>query len=303
MSDLERRAVVIEDDDDVRTLLTQLLQQAGFDVTAADNGAAGIRAVRELDADLVTLDLNLPDLDGIEVCRRIRDISEAYIVMLTGRPDEIDRLVGLETGADDYLTKPFSPRELRARVAAMMRRPRTRAAATAPPAATAETEAAEGVMRHGDLEVDVEGRIVLLEGKELDLTRTEFDLLATLLSGPRRVWPRDSLLRAVLRRHHLSLTRRLCQGDLALDRETREVWRADRPIDLTPREFDLLELLIAHPRQVFSRETLLNRIWGYDHVADPNVVEVYISSLRDKIGDKDRQLIRTVRGVGYTLRG
>jgi DNA-binding response OmpR family regulator len=110
-------------------------------------------------------------------------------------------------------------------------------------------------------------------------------------------------IRAVLRRHHLSLTQRLSLGDLAVDRETREVWRGDRPIDLTPREFDLLELLIAHPRQVFSRETLLNRIWGYDHVADPNVVEVYISTLRDKIGDKERQLIRTVRGVGYTLKG
>jgi DNA-binding response OmpR family regulator len=110
-------------------------------------------------------------------------------------------------------------------------------------------------------------------------------------------------VRAVLRRRNLSLARRLCQGDLSLDRETRAVWRADHPIDLTPREFDLLELMIAHPRQVFSRETLLNRIWGYDHVADPNVVEVHISALREKIDDKDRQIIRTVRGVGYTLRG
>jgi len=194
MSDLDRRAVVIEDDADVRALLTQLLQQAGFEVTEAETGAAGVRAVRDLDADLVTLDLNLPDLDGIEVCRRIRDISEAYIVMLTGRPDEIDRLVGLETGADDYLTKPFSPRELRARVAAMMRRPRTRLSNGNAPAATADH--AEP-LRHGDLEVDIEGRIVLLAGKELDLTRTEFDLLATLLGGPRRVWPRESLLRAV----------------------------------------------------------------------------------------------------------
>ena len=193
MSDLDRRAVVIEDDEDVRALLTQLLQQAGFEVTEAETGAAGVRAVRELDADLVTLDLNLPDLDGIEVCRRIRDISEAYIVMLTGRPDEIDRLVGLETGADDYLTKPFSPRELRARVAAMMRRPRTRAASAAAAPADNHSEP----IKHGDLEVDVEARIVMLEGRELDLTRTEFDLLATLLSGPRRVWPRESLLRAV----------------------------------------------------------------------------------------------------------
>ncbi len=193
MSEHERSAVVIEDDPDVRALLTELLQQSGFDVAEAASGAEGVRLVRERDADLVTLDLNLPDLDGIEVCRRIRETSEAYIVMLTGRPDEIDRLVGLETGADDYLTKPFSPRELRARVAAMMRRPRRR------PAAAEETAAREspGMLRHGGLEVDVEGRLATLDGVELDLTRTEFDLLATLLSGPRRVWPRETLLRMV----------------------------------------------------------------------------------------------------------
>src|SRR6201994_219648 len=197
MSDLERRAVVIEDDADVRALLTQLLQQSGFEVTEAETGAAGVRAVREVEADLVTLDLNLPDLDGIEVCRRIREVSEAYIVMLTGRPNEIDRLVGLETGADDYLTKPFSPRELRARVAAMMRRPRRRntAAPAAPPPAPAPDQSE--IMRLGELEVDLEGRLAHLSGSELPLTRIEFDLLATLLSGPRRVWPRETLLRTV----------------------------------------------------------------------------------------------------------
>ena len=110
-------------------------------------------------------------------------------------------------------------------------------------------------------------------------------------------------IRAILRRHHLSLGRRLSVGDLQLDRETREVWRAGQPIDLTPREFDLLAVLAAHPRQVFSREMLLNRVWGYDYVADPNLVEVHISALREKLGDKARQLIRTVRGVGYALRG
>src|ERR1700760_2059733 len=165
MSDLERRAVVIEDDADVRALLTQLLQQSGFEVTEAETGAAGVRAVREVEADLVTLDLNLPDLDGIEVCRRIREVSEAYIVMLTGRPDEIDRLVGLETGADDYLTKPFSPRELRARIAAMMRRPRRRD----PPEPVAP-EPEHEQFRHGDLEVDVEARIAILGERELELT-------------------------------------------------------------------------------------------------------------------------------------
>jgi DNA-binding response OmpR family regulator len=110
-------------------------------------------------------------------------------------------------------------------------------------------------------------------------------------------------IRAILRRHHLSLGRRLSVSDIQLDRETREVWRAGQPIDLTPREFDLLAVLAAHPRQVFSREMLLNRVWGYDYVADPNLVEVHISALREKLGDKARQLIRTVRGVGYTLRG
>jgi two-component system OmpR family response regulator len=192
MTETERRAVVIEDDDDVRSLLTQLLRQSGFLVTEAASGADGVRAVREADPDLVTLDLNLPDLDGIEVCRRIREITEAYIVMLTARPDEIDRLVGLETGADDYLTKPFSPRELRARVAAMMRRPRARTSTAA-----ATEDQGPDMLRHGDLEVDVQGRLATLEGQELDLTRTEFELLVTLLSGPKRVWPRESLLRAV----------------------------------------------------------------------------------------------------------
>jgi DNA-binding response OmpR family regulator len=110
-------------------------------------------------------------------------------------------------------------------------------------------------------------------------------------------------IRAILRRHHLSLRHHLSVGDLRLDRETREVWRAERPIDLTPREFELLAVLMEHPRQVFTREMLLNRVWGYDYAADPNLIEVHISALRAKLGDTDRQLIRTVRGVGYTLRG
>ena len=202
VSEHDRQAVVIEDDPDVRALLVELLQQSGFTVADCSAGAEGLRAVRERDPDLVTLDLNLPDLDGIEVCRRLRETSEAYVIMLTARPDEIDRLVGLETGADDYLTKPFSPRELRARVAAMMRRPRRRGPAAPAPApepvpATAPPAQDGEIMRLGRLEVDLEGRLAHLEGSELPLTRIEFDLLATLLSGPRRVWPRETLLRTV----------------------------------------------------------------------------------------------------------
>jgi DNA-binding response OmpR family regulator len=193
----DRAAVVIEDDPDVRALLVELLQQSGFSVTDCSAGTDGLRAVRDRDPDLVTLDLNLPDLDGIEVCRRLRETSEAYVIMLTARPDEIDRLVGLETGADDYLTKPFSPRELRARVAAMMRRPRRRATAAAPEQAAPAPADQSEIMRLGELEVDLEGRLAHLSGSELPLTRIEFDLLATLLSGPRRVWPRETLLRTV----------------------------------------------------------------------------------------------------------
>ena len=183
-------AVIIDDDADIRALIAELLRQSGFEVTEAASGTDGLAAVRDVEPDVVTLDLNLPDLDGIEVCRRIREVTDAYVVMLTARPDEIDRLMGLEIGADDYLTKPFSPRELRARIAAMLRRPRSGSAAT-PSAAASEP------VRHGGLEVDIEGRLATLDGVELDLTRTEFDLLATLLSGPRRVWPRETLLRTV----------------------------------------------------------------------------------------------------------
>ena len=182
-------AVIIDDDPDICALIAELLRQSGFEVTEAASGADGIAAVREVEPDVVTLDLNLPDLDGIEVCRRIRELTDAYVVMLTARPDESDRLMGLEIGADDYLTKPFSPRELRARIAAMLRRPRS--GSSAGPAAATES------VRHGGLEVDIEGRLAMLDGVELDLTRTEFDLLATLLSGPRRVWPRETLLRTV----------------------------------------------------------------------------------------------------------
>jgi DNA-binding response OmpR family regulator len=188
----DRRALVVEDDPDIRALLGELLGQSGFSVTEVGDGAAALGALAEQEPDLVTLDLNLPDLDGIEVCRRIRQTSDAYVIMLTARPDEIDRLVGLETGADDYLTKPFSRRELRARVAAMMRRPRRRGE-PAPAPAGEEHE----VLSVEALTVDVDARTAVLDGAELDLTRTEFDLLVVLLRGPRRVWSREALLRLV----------------------------------------------------------------------------------------------------------
>jgi sigma-B regulation protein RsbU (phosphoserine phosphatase) len=122
-----RRAVVIEDHDDIRALLVRAVGMDGFDVTAAATAQAGLESVRRTRPDLITLDLSLPDLDGLEVCRRVRQFSDAYLLMVTARPGEEDRLRGLEFGADDYISKPFSPRELRARIDAMFRRPRARA--------------------------------------------------------------------------------------------------------------------------------------------------------------------------------
>ncbi|MDR6622418.1 response regulator transcription factor [Sinomonas atrocyanea] len=198
----ERRAVVVEDDADMRSLLARTLQRHGFDVALAGTGAEGLRMVGEHRPDLVTLDLNLPDLDGTEVCRRIRAVSDAYVMMITGRADEIDELMGLQIGADDYISKPFSPRTVQARVEAMFRRPRTAVPASAVPSQEATVAAAAPApggsrLAHGALEVDVDARLVLLDGEELALTRTEFDLLVLLIGAPRRVWTREMLLRSV----------------------------------------------------------------------------------------------------------
>src|SRR6478672_1020271 len=199
------RAVVIEDDDDIRLLISTVLEQRGLDVRGAASGLAGLALVQEHQPDLVTLDLGLPDIEGFEVCRRLRTISDAYVVMVSASGDEVDQLLGLEIGADDYITKPFSPRDLRARVGAMLRRPRGATPAAAglaadepaseEPAATAEATPAEESAHR--LTVDVESRVAVLDGEELTLTRTEFDLLAALFGQPRRVWTREALLRTV----------------------------------------------------------------------------------------------------------
>ena len=219
------RVLVIDDELTMREFLEMGLGYEGFEVRTAGDGLEGLEAAHTWGPDLVILDRMLPSLDGLEVCRRLRAGGEVGVLMLTARGDVDDRVEGLEAGADDYLPKPFTFKELLARV------------------------------------------------------------------------------RAVLRRRGVALGRVLVYADLSLDRETREVTRADRTVELTPREFELLELFLGHPRQVFSRETILNRIWGYDFEGDGNVIEAHVSALREKLGDRDRTLIRAVRGVGYTLRG
>ncbi|WP_029431492.1 response regulator transcription factor [Blastococcus sp. URHD0036] len=187
----EQSVLVVEDTDEIRELVVTVLTRAGMDVRAVGTGAEALEEVRRSAPDVVVLDLGLPDADGTEVCRQIRAESECYVLMLTARAEEVDLLIGLAVGADGYMAKPFSPRELVARVQVMLRRPRVPAAPE--PATTVE----EHVRRLAELEVDEDSREVRVDGTVVDLTRTEFDLLAALASRPGRVLQRETLLREV----------------------------------------------------------------------------------------------------------
>lgn len=187
--DETRVAVVIEDEEDIRSLLTAVLAQAGFEVHGAADGYAGLELVREHQPLVTTLDVNMPGIDGFETAKRIRAVSTTYIVMLSARTEEIDALQGLEAGADDYVAKPFRPRELRARIDAMLRRPRHHIAA-------ASSDAGEPTgdwLEHQGLRLNVETRIVTVDGEDLELTRSEFDILADLLAAGRRVRGKSDL--------------------------------------------------------------------------------------------------------------
>ena len=186
----EYSGLVVEDTEEIRELVCTVLRRAGMDVRAVASGAEALAEVRRAAPDVVVLDLGLPDAEGTEVCRQIRAESECYVLMLTARAEEVDLLIGLAVGADGYMAKPFSPRELVARVQAMLRRPKA-VAAPEPPAP------ADAVRRFADLEVDEDSREVRVDGVVVDLTRTEFDLLAALASRPGRVLQRETLLREV----------------------------------------------------------------------------------------------------------
>ncbi len=225
------RALVVEDETELAALVGSYLERAGFEVRLSYDGLQAVALAREVDPDVIVLDLGLPHLDGVEVCRQVRTFSDSYVVMLTARSEEVDTLIGLSVGADDYLTKPFSPRELVARVQAMLRRPR-------PLGRAAGSE--EGGRSFGPLTVDPVGREVRLDGEPIALTRTEFDLLATLSE---------------------------------------------------------------RPRMAFSRQQLIEAVWGPAWVGDEHLVDVHIGHLRHKLGDDptEGRFVRTVRGVGYRM--
>ena len=219
------RVLVVEDDESIADVLRRTLRQEGHEVRSSVDGVEALRAAEEFVPDLVILDLGLPGLDGVEVCRRLRVDSDVPILILTARSELGDRVEGLDSGADDYLVKPFERQELLARMRALLRR--------RPPRGSAA----------------------------------------------------------------------LVVGDLRLNPDTREVNRGDRQIELTNREFELLEYLMRNERLVVSRERLLEEVWGYDPMAMTNTIDVFISNLRRKLeeGDEDR-LLHTKRGAGYVLR-
>lgn len=186
------RALVVDDEVPLAEVVASYLTRELFDVTLAHNGADALALAREIDPDVVVLDLALPGIDGLEVCRQLRTFSDAYVVMLTARDTQLDTIVGLSVGADDYVTKPFNPGELVARIRAMLRRPRTVAAQvhTTAPTVPAPRE-------FGPLSIDVAGRQVFIDGEPILLTRTEFDVLAALSARPAVVFTRHQLLESV----------------------------------------------------------------------------------------------------------
>jgi DNA-binding response OmpR family regulator len=218
--------LVVEDEPSITEFLRVGLTYERCAVEIAEDGLVGFELAMRGGFDLIILDLLLPGLDGFGVCRKLREAgNEVPIIMLTARKEVPDRVMGLNLGADDYLTKPFSFDELLARIHAVLRR-----------------------------------------------------------------------------RGHSTEPQVLHAADLTLNPDAHEAHLKDAALDLTPIEFTLLETFMRNPRRVFTRETLLNRVWGYDYAGDTNVVDVHVGHLRDKIGDRQRRLIRTVYGLGYSFR-
>jgi DNA-binding response OmpR family regulator len=176
-------ALVVEDSPEFVVMVSKLLEREGFAIVTATTGDRGVVLAREARPELIVLDITLPDTDGFEVCRLVREFSDAYIVMLSARDEEIDKVLGLTVGADDYVTKPFSPRELGARIKAVRRRPRV--------------AAVEDLRDFGDLRVDVGAREVSVDGDTVELTRIEFDILDLLSGAPRQTFTRAQLMENV----------------------------------------------------------------------------------------------------------
>jgi DNA-binding response OmpR family regulator len=310
----ERRlAVIIEDDPDIRGLLETVLSQAGFETVSADNGLDGVSAVRQYDPVVTTLDVSLPGIDGFEAAKRIRSFSETYIVMLTARDEEIDALQGLESGADDYVTKPFRPRELRARIEAMLRRPRRTggdSGSTGPMQVRGSAPAASAT-----------GDSAFAGGSPASVAGPASYAGATQ-TGPVRAVPTHSGVPHGVPMHAGSAPSVpsvpaalpeegwMEHNGLRVNAEMRIAEVDGVELELTRSEFDLVTALMDSRRRVRSKADLALRLRGEDYVttyyvndADKRAVEVHMANLRRKLGDNTAapRFIETVRGVGYRL--
>ncbi|MFF3457229.1 response regulator transcription factor [Streptomyces sp. NPDC002730] len=262
------RALLIEDDETIAEPLVEGLGRYGLTVGHVSTGAAGLQGPY---GDIVLLDLGLPDMDGIDVCRGIRQVSDVPIIMLTARGTEADRVLGLELGADDYLAKPVSIRELIARIRAVTRR----TAAWSGAATAAEAANGPGALPRAAVATP-------------PATAPDWGLGASAWQDPEpsrepgRIAPQSSPT-----------------GALVVDRRTREVWIGERPIILTPKEFDLLALLAEDPGAVYSRQEILDRVWDLHFHGPTKTLDVHVATLRRKLGDP--AWIQTLRGVGLRL--
>jgi two-component system, OmpR family, response regulator len=266
-------AVIIEDDPGVRSLLDEVFLAAGFRTVQAGSGPEGLAAVAAHHPIITTLDINLPGIDGFEVARRIRQVSDTFIIMLSALADESDVVLGLTSGADEYLVKPFRPRELRARIEALLRRNRS----SAVPTGTPEVASAPSPQPAAPAP-----------------SVASIPALPMVAAGDATV----------------ATWRGLVHRDLSLDLDTRLVLVAQRPVELTPTEFDLLAALLEAGRRVCSKADLALGLRGasgdaFDRVSEPDkrAIETHMANLRRKLGDSPTapRYIETVRGVGYRL--
>lgn len=273
----QHTVLVVDDEETLRQMLEYNLRREGFRVLTAGDGAEALRLAFDERPDLLILDIMLPGMSGFDVCRAVRRQLTVPILMLSAREEEIDKVLGLELGADDYLTKPFSLRELLARVRAMLRRAeilQTQAAMSTPPAGAGNGHTqVEGTHANG------------VNGENAHLAHSQQAI------GPNH---QGSFVEA-------PAPPVLSSGDLVVDTARRTVTKRGQAVALKPKEFDLLAFLAAHPLQVFSREVLLDRVWGYDFVGGARTVDVHVRWLRSKLEPNPDvpEYIQTVYGVGY----
>jgi DNA-binding response OmpR family regulator len=307
-------AVIIEDDADIRHLLESVLTQAGFDVIATSNGHDGIQAVRAYEPIVTTLDVSMPGMDGFEVAKRLRTFSQTYIVMLTARDEEIDTLQGLEAGADDYLTKPFRPRELRARIDAMLRRPRMAsadepvAAPIAPPAAPPAPVAAP--VSYAPQPIAEPAPVGFAPAPVAPAEAAPAFQQSTRTGAHAAPAVPDATPEVAPATPDYSSEGWIGHNGLRLNREMRLVSLDGRELELTRTEFDLLVAVVESKRRVRTKADLALLLRGESYVtayyvteADKRAVEVHMGNLRKKLGDSltAPRWLETVRGVGYRL--